>query len=242
MSDDDVDSDVGSGDNVADGSEDAGGDLDGDVEGDAGSDGLENDSVADADNDGGETRRENVGQQFGRLPATDADREVAGRASREAVVGFFAERFGIEPRVFEPVSFWEKGKGKIWIFADDMPSPIGIEGLGMTVLRTRQEHWKPTQSAVQRFGRHASKNVVDVDGEIAATFARGEDQPLPEWDGDWGYLIVAHEIGVGPEGRPVRDGTAVERGEREPIGVGLYLYDELRSTVPKGNRETLPPR
>jgi len=167
--------------------------------------------------------RSNVGQRFGRLPATARDREVAGRASREEVVAFFEERFGIDPAVFAECTFWEKGKGKIWIFADSVPDPIRVEGLGMTVLRTRQEHWKPTHSAVQRFGRHANKNVIEISGETAATFVRAETQEV-EWDGDWGYLIAAHTIG----------------GEREPIGVGLYLYDELRSTVPKGNREELP--
>ena len=170
-----------------------------------------------------EDLQDNVGQRFGRLPATPDDREVAGRASRQEVVEFFAERFGIEPSVFEGFTFWEKGKGKIWIFADEMPSPIRIEGLGMTVLRTRQEHWKPTHSAVQRFGRHATKNTIDLTPAQAATFARGKDQDLPEWDGDWGYLIATHELA----------------GEREPVGVGLYLYDELRSTVPKGNQEEL---
>ncbi|ATW87395.1 hypothetical protein halTADL_0591 [Halohasta litchfieldiae] len=169
-----------------------------------------------------EDLRDNVGQRFGRLPATPDDREVTGRASREEVVDFFEERFGIEPAVFESFTFWEKGKGKIWIFADDMPSPIRIEGLGMTVLRTRQEHWKPTHSAVQRFGKHATKNVVDLSAEEAAQFARGNDQDV-DWDGDWGYLIAAHQFA----------------GEREPVGVGLYLYDELRSTVPKGNQEAL---
>ena len=167
--------------------------------------------------------QENVGQQFGRLPATPADRDVEGRASRKEVLDFFDERFGIEPSVFEEFTFWEKGKGKIWIFADDVPTPIRIEGLGMTVLRTRQEHWKPTHSAVQRFGHHATKNVVDLSAEEAAEFAQGTDQELPAWDGDWGYLIATHELA----------------GDRVPVGVGLYLYDELRSTVPKGNQESL---
>jgi NOL1/NOP2/fmu family ribosome biogenesis protein len=167
--------------------------------------------------------RDNVGQRFGRLPPTPAEREVKGRASRQEVVDFFDERFAIEPAVFDEFTFWEKGKGKIWIFADDVPTPIRVEGLGMTVLRTRQEHWKPTHSGVQRFGRHATQNVIELSGAQATTFADGEDQELPAWDGDWGYLIAAHDIG----------------GEREPIGVGLYLYDELRSTVPKGNQESL---
>jgi len=170
-----------------------------------------------------EKLRDNVGQQFGRLPATPADREVKRRASRQEVIQFFEQRFGIEPSTFETFTFWEKGKGKIWIFAEDMPTPTTVEGLGMTLLRTRQEHWKPTHSAVQRFGKHATKNVIELSPEAAATFARGENQDLPEWDGDWGYLIATHELA----------------GEREPIGVGLYLYDELRSTVPKGNQEDL---
>ena len=92
----------------------------------------------------------------------------------------------------------------------------------MTCLRTRQEHWKPTTDFVQRFGRHADACVIDLEREAARRFAGGEDQSL-EWDGDWGYLIVAHEIA----------------GEREPIGVGLYLHGELRSTVPKGRQREL---
>ncbi len=167
--------------------------------------------------------KSNVGQQFGRLPATPADRTVEGRVSRQEVLEFFDERFGIDSSVFEPYTFWEKGKGKIWIFAEDAPTPIRIEGLGMTVLRTRQEHWKPTHSAVQRFGHHANKNVIKLSADEAAHFAQGNDQELPAWDGDWGYLIATHELA----------------GDWVPVGVGLYLYDELRSTVPKGNQEAL---
>ena len=52
----------------------------------------------------------------------------------------------------------------------------------------------------------------------------GEGQPRPGGDGDWGYLIVAHRIAGGVE----------------PICVGLYVHDELRSVVPKGSRADLP--
>jgi NOL1/NOP2/fmu family ribosome biogenesis protein len=53
-------------------------------------------------------------------------------------------------------------------------------------------------------------------------FFTGEDQPL-DWDGDWGYLVVTHEIA----------------GESEPLGVGLYVHGELQSMVPKGRRREL---
>ncbi|WP_152041755.1 DUF7122 family protein [Salinigranum salinum] len=171
--------------------------------------------------DGGE--RTNDGQQFDRLPATPADREVPGRASRAEVLDWWDDRFGVPAGTFDGHSFWEKGAGKIWIFAGDVADPTRVEGLGMTFLRTRQEHWKPTTVAAQRFGGLATRNVVDLSPEEARRFAAGEDQELA-WDGDWGYLIATREIA----------------GERAPLGVGLYLHGELRSVVPKGTQEDLP--
>ena len=165
---------------------------------------------------------EDISTRFDRLPATDAERTVEERATREEVVGWFEDRFGIDPDVFEEHSFWERGAGKIWAFHGDLESPVDIEGLGMTVLRTRQEHWKPTLEAVQRFGHHATKNTIHLSREQATQFMAGEDQEF-DWDGDWGYLIVTHDLAGGPE----------------PLGVGLYTYDELKSTVPKGRRREL---
>ncbi|MFW5903606.1 MAG: DUF7122 family protein [Halorubrum sp.] len=180
----------------------------------------------DAERAGDATERgaTNDGQRFDRLPETPADREVDGRASRREVLDWWTERFGVDRRVLEGYSFWEKGAGKVWIFNGEATDPSEVEAIGMTFLRTRQEHWKPTSRAATRFGGHATRNVVELDPERAARFAAGEDQELPEWDGDWGYLIATHEIA----------------GEQAPIGVGLYLYDELRSVVPKGSRADLP--
>jgi NOL1/NOP2/fmu family ribosome biogenesis protein len=171
--------------------------------------------------DGGE--RTNDGQQFDRLPATPADRVVPGRASRAEVLDWWDDRFGVPPETFDGYSFWEKGAGKIWIFAGDVADPTRVEGLGMTFLRTRQEHWKPTTVAAQRFGHLATRNAVDLSPDEAKRFAAGENQELA-WDGDWGYLIATREVA----------------GERAPLGVGLYLHGELRSVVPKGTQEDLP--
>jgi NOL1/NOP2/fmu family ribosome biogenesis protein len=167
---------------------------------------------------------DNDGQRFDRLPATAAEREDEGRPTRERVLEWWDERFGVAPETFEGHTFWEKGAGQLWAFADDAPDPFRVEGLGMKFLRARQEHWKPTTNAVQRFGREATRNVIELSPEQAARFVRGEDQEL-DWDGDWGYLIAAHDVA----------------GEREPIGVGLFIRGELRSVVPKGRREELPP-
>jgi len=166
--------------------------------------------------------RENDGGRFDRLPATADERVVEGRATRREVVEWWVERFGLEPAAFDGHTFWEKGAGKVWAFAADVGSPAEIEALGMTFLRTRQEHWKPTTDAVQRFGREATRNVVVLDDADARAFLRGETTD-PDWDGDWGYLVAAHEIA----------------DDVEPIGVGLYLHGELRSQVPKGRRRQL---
>ena len=162
---------------------------------------------------------ENVGQRFDRLPETPAERRVKGRISREEVLTYFEDRFGIPHETFEGYTFWEKGAGKIWIYAGEAPSPTEVEALGMTCLRTRQEHPKPTTDFVQRFGREASDCVIELSREEAERFVSGEDQEL-EWGGDWGYLIAAHEVA----------------GQLEPLGVGLYLHGELQSMVPKGRR------
>jgi len=164
---------------------------------------------------------ENEPHRFDRLPTTAAEREVDGRPTRAAVLDWWEERFGISPDTFEDTTFWERGAGKIWAFRDDFdqPTPVEIEGLGMAVLRTRQEHWKPTTEAAQRWGTEASRNVIHLDERAAASFLAGEDQEIP-WDGDWGYLIAAHDLAGGPE----------------PIGVGLYVHGELQSKVPKGRQ------
>ncbi|MFB6153188.1 MAG: hypothetical protein ABEJ27_02945 [Halodesulfurarchaeum sp.] len=162
---------------------------------------------------------ENVGDRFDRLPETAPERTVDGRPTRTEVLAWWEDRFEIPNSTFDGYTFWEKGSGKIWALHHDLEEPVRIEALGMPVLRTRQEHWKPTTDAAQRFGSAATKNVISLQHDRAVSFLAGEDQAI-EWEGDWGYLIAAHDIA----------------GRREPIGVGLYTYGELTSMVPKGRR------
>jgi hypothetical protein len=162
---------------------------------------------------------ENRSNRFDRLPATPAEREVPGRVARSEVLDYWADRYGIPSETFDQKTFWEKGAGKIWVVDGDHPSPIAVEGLGMTCLRTRQEFWKPTTDFVQRFGELATDCVVVLSDDEAARFMSGDEQAVA-WDGDWGYLIAARE-------------TA---GDAVPLGVGLYTYGTLDSMVPKGRR------
>ncbi|MFB6082176.1 MAG: hypothetical protein ABEJ67_05075 [Halanaeroarchaeum sp.] len=162
---------------------------------------------------------ENRSDRFERLPATDAEREVDGRASRAAVVDWWDERFGIDPDSWDGFTLWEKGAGRVWALHHDLPGPVAVESLGLPILRTRQEFWKPTTDAAQRFGHLATRNVVVLSPDEAVRFVAGEDQDV-DWNGDWGYLLAAHELA----------------GDVVPIGVGLFTYGTLQSMVPKGRR------
>ncbi|MFB6228633.1 MAG: hypothetical protein ABEH88_08755 [Halobacteriales archaeon] len=164
----------------------------------------------------------NDGGRFARLPATEADRSVEGRSTRESIVGWWENRFGIAPGAFDEYTFWEKGAGKIWVVAGEATDGLRIEALGMRVMHTRQKHWKPTTNAAQRFGRRASKNCIGLSDAEARRFVAGENQEIP-WDGDWGYVITTREVA----------------GKREPLGVGLYTYGELASMVATGRRREL---
>ncbi|MFB6113010.1 MAG: hypothetical protein ABEJ58_02765 [Halodesulfurarchaeum sp.] len=161
----------------------------------------------------------NLSDRFERLPETEADRGVPGRPTRTEVLSYWKRRFGIPQSTFEGYTFWEKGAGKIWALDYDLVGSPEIQSLGMLVLRTRQEHWKPTTDAVQRFGGSARKNVIELGDESAKWFFAGETVEV-DWDGDWGYLVVSHEVA----------------GQSAPLGVGLFTYGELQSMIPKGRR------
>lgn len=163
--------------------------------------------------------RDNDGATARRLPATPGDREVAGRPTRRAVLDFFHRRYGIPRERFDDHTFWEKGAGRVWAFGGDLSDNQRVEAVGLPLVRVRQPHWKPTTVGAQRFGEAATKNVIMLGEASADAFFRGEDQTI-DWPGEWGFLLVAREL-----------------VDREPVvGVGLYVYGELRSMVPKGRR------
>ena len=165
----------------------------------------------------------NEGGRFDRVAPDSAHQRDPGRPHRAAICTWWQDRFGVDAAVWSAHSFWEKGNGKLWVFAGEAHDPTPVEALGMRFMRVRQEHWKPSTNAVQRFGQHATRNVISLSAGETAQFIAGESVDRPQWDGDWGYLIAATTIA----GRDV------------PVGVGLYLHGELRSTVPKGRQRTL---
>lgn len=166
--------------------------------------------------------RENTGEQFDRVSNTKAEKTVTGRPSRTEILAWWDDRFGIPSRVFDEYSFWEKGKGKIWIVNGDLDSPLRVQAIGMRCLRVRQQFWKPTTNAIQRFGGAATKNRIELSSQNAAKFVRGASI-TGEWDVDNGYVIVLRRMTDSPH----------------PIGVGLFTRGELQSQIPKSRQRTL---
>ncbi|MFB6353116.1 MAG: hypothetical protein ABEJ92_03430 [Halobacteriales archaeon] len=158
-------------------------------------------------------------QRYDRLPATAAERLLEARPTREGVVEFFADRYGVARATFDGHTFWEKGADSVWAVAGEEPDPIAVETLGLRLLRTGGHDWKPTTDGVQRFGDAAGRNVIRLDRAAARRFVAGDDQVV-DWDGDRGYLIVATDVA----------------GDRAPLGVGLFVDGTLRSQVPKARR------
>lgn len=164
---------------------------------------------------------DNLSESFERVPSSVAERRVEGRPTRDEILNYWDDRFGIPSSTFNGMTFWEKGAGRIWGLSHDLNGPVPVEALGLPILRTRQEFWKPTTDAALRFGGLATTNVCHLEEPAANRFLAGDDQAYP-WDGDWGYLIVTHDIAGAPE----------------PIGVGRYTYGSLQSMLPKGRRRT----
>ena len=166
---------------------------------------------------------QNDGGRFDRVAPDASAQTDPDRPHRAAICAWWADRFGIAPETWAGYSFWEKGNGKLWVFAGEAADPTPVEALGMRCMRVRQEHWKPSTNAVQRFGDRATRNVIHLSDAETRRFVAGEPIDRPGWEGDWGYLIAA---------------TAVA-GRDVPLGVGLYLHGELRSTVPRGRQRRL---
>ncbi len=169
--------------------------------------------------------KENNSSRFDKLPKTEKHRDIDRRPTRKKILKWWKNKFGVNPEVFSKYSFWEKGKGKIWIFRNNqIDSPIeNMESIGILFMRTKRKYWKPTTEAIQKFGRHATKNIIYLELEKASEFISGKNQEIQNKNIDQGYIIVIHR----------------KINQKEPIGVGLYVNEELRSQIPKARQREI---
>ena len=128
---------------------------------------------------------------------------------KEAIVSFFHERFGIPEKVFSDFEFVLTSK-KCYMFSGKYEGAAEMKGL---LLARLGRGIKPTTSAIQLIGRHATRNVIDISEEKLNKYLMGYDI---EADGDNGYVILRH-------------------GE-DIIGVGLLKSGVVKNQLPKHRR------
>lgn len=147
-------------------------------------------------------------------PGSSRIRNVFEPMDPSEVAGLWHSRFGIPESEFDGFQFFRKAQS-IWVISDSDLPKLSYEALGMRIMSLKDRPWKPTTSALQIFGRHASKNLVHLDEEQFRVFLAGGSQLFGS-DSEPGYVVVFY------------------RGE--VLGCGLYSHGKLVSQLPKERR------
>ncbi len=133
---------------------------------------------------------------------------------RARIVNYMEERFGIPREVFEPYEFLSTAKN-YWILAKSSElsrlKALKVQTAGLLFMRKVSKHLKPTSAAVQRFGRFAKKNIVELD-RFTLERLRVEKRIPFEAELEPGYVILVCEGRI--------------------WGCGLYLKGKLISYLP----------
>ncbi|MCP4658660.1 MAG: hypothetical protein GY856_24885 [bacterium] len=85
----------------------------------------------------------------------------------EPCLALLEERFGIPREIFDDYVVFRPNAKTVWI-ADrrlrlpPRPDPAAV---GMPFFHTRARYPRPTSAAAMKFGRHATRNVVDLDAQ-----------------------------------------------------------------------------
>ncbi|HEX58912.1 MAG TPA: hypothetical protein ENF26_02030 [Methanomicrobia archaeon] len=142
------------------------------------------------------------------------------RVTREEILNWWEERFGVSRDVFEDYDFYQKGD-RIWIVPKDAAEALNemrCEVIGMSFMRVISADLKPTTSAIQLFGRFATRNVVELDASDAFEFMQRRSVHLGAFrtrDLTDGYVVVKF------------------KGRNTPLGCGVLRGNELKSLIPK---------
>ncbi len=135
------------------------------------------------------------------------------------VLKYLQERFGIDPRVFEPYEFYDAGD--LWIVSREATGlPLRTfkrKGLRFARYFERDRSVKLTTAAIQLFGAHARRNVVYLNRAQMLAYVQGRD------------LNLAPQPGV-------ENGQVIVKYGTDALGSGLYRDGRLKNQLPKGRR------
>ncbi|HYR03412.1 MAG TPA: hypothetical protein VES58_08715 [Syntrophobacteria bacterium] len=145
-------------------------------------------------------------------------------SERDRLLGFFADRFGMNLSVFAGYELRKRGT-TIWIMRSDPRLPalarLKVRSVGLMLLRQVGRYLKPTSAALQLWGSYAKENVIRLSSEkLEELVEQGEIRG--DFSGTPGYVIVSLED--------------------LPVGCGLYLPPRLLSRLPPLFRGKKVPR
>jgi len=149
----------------------------------------------------------------------------ASEAERREILDYFMGRFGIPEKAFDGFCFL-KGERKIWVVRDHpelerILKQLKVESAGLPLLRTKISMWKPTTAGLHFFGRHATRNTIDLDGDVLRAFLNRESIQGP-FSLEPGFVIV--------------------RWKGKVLGCAVYGKGRLRSQIPEKRGEPFKER
>lgn len=137
--------------------------------------------------------------------------EVTTEEERRELLCFLEERFGLSPSLFDEYVIL-KGSTNYWLFPKtehlNLLKKLSPEAVGLIFLRKVSNYLKPTSTFLQRFGKYATKNIVELN----------EDQLK--------LLQSNYKI---PISLPLEEGYVILRDENWILGCGLYVKGHLYS-------------
>ncbi|UCF71376.1 MAG: NOL1/NOP2/sun family putative RNA methylase [candidate division WOR-3 bacterium] len=143
---------------------------------------------------------------------------AGGVGSHAALIDMFADRYGVCTAQFRPYAVFKIG------LENFIATPQARAFKGARVIRRGLEfgkvydgELKPDNDMAQIFGMNATKNVVDMEGDRAVRFLRGE------------VLRTGNLIDV-------EKGFLIARLKGLPLGVGRYNGNVLKSTIRRDRR------
>jgi len=147
-------------------------------------------------------------------PSSSRARNIFEPLDTSFVADLWGERFGIPPSAFAGFIFFRKANS-VWAANEAILPRLSYEAIGMRIMNLKDRPWKPTTSALQVFGRHATRNLIHLDSANSRSFMEGKTLAI-ESDSESGYVVVFY------------------RGE--VLGCGLYSHGKLVSQIPKERR------
>ena len=147
--------------------------------------------------------------------------EQPPKETRGMVLDYLEERFGLAPEAFKGFGLYMASKGRIYLGPAQAIGSPRIVCLGITIARLSGTV-KPSTNLIQLFGRQMNRNIIQLEKEEAASYAKGNDITLP-----------AERLGA------TTPGYVALNYLDAPLGCGMLKDGAIRNMLPKAKRLTL---